>query len=94
MSVVERLNVHYQYAKKKFDEDRIVGLFLAGSQNYGTALDSSDIDTKLIIVPTLEDIYKNKKGDNSTFNIPDGSGEQMSIKDIRCAFSEFKKQNI
>ena len=94
MSVVERLNLHYEYAKQKIEEDRIIGLFLAGSQNYGTALESSDVDTKLLIVPSLNDIYKNKKGESSTFNIPDNSGEQISIKDIRCALNELKKQNL
>lgn len=93
MSVVERLNAHYQHAKTKVDEDRIIGIFLAGSQNYGTALETSDVDTKLLIVPSLEDIYKNKKGDSSTSKLPD-SKEQISIKDIRVALSELKKQNL
>ena len=35
--VIDRLNVHYELAKEKFGEDNIIGLFLAGSQNYGTA---------------------------------------------------------
>lgn len=94
MSVVERLNLHYQYAKEKIGEDRIIGIFLVGSQNYGTSLETSDVDTKLLIVPSLDDIYKNKKGESSTFILPDGSNEQISIKDIRVALSELKKQNI
>lgn len=94
MSVVERLNLHYQYAKEQIDEDRIIGLFLVGSQNYGTATDTSDVDTKLLIVPSLDDIYNNKKGESYTFKIPDGSGEQMVVKDIRCVLKEFRKQNL
>lgn len=93
MSVVERLNTHYQYAKDKIGEDRIIGIFLAGSQNYGTSLETSDVDTKLLIVPSLEDIYRNKKGDSFTSKLPD-SKDQMSIKDIRVALSELKKQNL
>ena len=94
MSVVERLNAHYEYAKTKFDEDRIIGLFLAGSQNYGTALETSDVDSKLLITPTLDDIYANKRGENCTLKMPDDSGEQIAVKDIRCAIAEFKKQNL
>lgn len=94
MSVVERLNIHYQYAKDKIDENRIIGIFLAGSQNYGTSIETSDVDTKLLIVPSLNDIYKNKRGESSTFYLPDESNDQMTIKDIRAAITEFKKQNL
>ncbi len=91
--VIDRMNVHYNYAKKNYNEDNIVGLFLVGSQNYGTDTENSDIDTKLIIAPTLSDIYKNKQGESTTKKIPD-SQEQMSVKDIRTMLSELKKQNV
>ena len=91
--VIDRLNEHYNFAKQNYNEENIIGIFLAGSQNYGTDTETSDVDTKMLITPTLSSIYQNKRGDSKTLKMPD-SNEQISIKDIRCAFSELKKQNI
>ena len=57
--IMEKLNEHYQEALTLFPEDRIVGIFLQGSQNYGLDIEGSDIDTKLIVTPTWEDICFN-----------------------------------
>lgn len=91
--VIDRLNAHYNFAKEKFGEDNIVGLFLVGSQNYGTDIETSDVDTKLIITPTLSDIYEGNSCKNKTYKIPD-SKDQMTVKDIRSFLLELKKQNI
>lgn len=91
--VIDRLNVHYNFAKEKFGEDNIIGLFLVGSQNYGTDVETSDVDTKLIIAPTLSDIYAGNPCKNKTYKIPD-SKDQMTVKDIRSFLSELRKQNI
>ena len=91
--VMDRIQEHYEYASAKFEKENIIGIFLCGSQNYGTDTPTSDVDTKLIVTPTLESIYQNKRGESSTIIFP-GTNEQISIKDIRCVFSEFKKQNI
>ena len=92
--VMDRIQEHYQYATKNFDQDNVIGIFLTGSQNYGTDMPFSDVDTKLLITPTLEDIYHDKKGESSTIKMPDDSNEMISIKDIRTAIYEIKKQNI
>ena len=91
--VMDRVQKHYEYASENYEKNNIIGIFLVGSQNYGTDLETSDVDTKLIITPTLQDIYKNKRGESSTIYLPD-SNEQISVKDIRCVFNEFRKQNI
>ena len=91
--VMDKVQKHYEYASQNFEQDNIVGIFLIGSQNYGTDLPTSDVDTELIVTPTLEEIYQNKQAKSSTITLPD-SNEQIKIKDIRCVFSEFKKQNI
>lgn len=70
----------------------VVGVFLQGSQNYELDYEGSDIDTKAIIVPTLEDIVLNKKP-VSTTHILD-TNEHVDIKDIRLMYECFKKQNI
>ena len=60
-TIMERLQDHYEEALGYFPEERIVGIFLQGSQNYGLQIEGSDVDTKLVITPTFEDIAMNKK---------------------------------
>ena len=51
--ILKRLQEHWDYAVRQgVDPDRIVGVFLYGSQNYGFANSDSDVDSKLIIVPS------------------------------------------
>jgi len=83
----------------KHDFDKVVaqghecvGVFLQGSQNYGLAYEGSDIDTKAIIVPTLEDVILNRKPVSTTLVLD--TDEHIDLKDIRLMFECFKKQNI
>ena len=52
----------------------------------------SDIDTKVIVIPSLEDVVMNKKPISTTHVLP--NNEHLDIKDIRLYFDNFKKQNI
>lgn len=90
--IMDSLKEHYQEALEYFQEDRIVGLFLQGSQNYGLDYEGSDIDTKLIVVPTFKDIAMNKKPVSATHIC--ANDEHIDWKDIRLYIQIFKKQNI
>jgi hypothetical protein len=92
MTTMERVQEHYEEAKTLFSEDRIVGIFLQGSQNYGLELPSSDVDTKLIVVPTFKDIALNNKP-VSTTHIR-ANDEHIDLKDIRLYIETFRKQNL
>ena len=92
MTVRERLEEHFDEALTLFPEDRIVGLFLQGSQNYGLDLPTSDVDTKLIVVPTFKDIALNRKP-MSTTHIR-ANDEHIDLKDIRLYIETFRKQNL
>lgn len=89
--VYKRLREHYEEALKLFPEDRIVGIFLQGSQNYGLDTPASDVDTRLIVVPSFKEIAFNQKS-VSTTHIMD-NGEHMDIKDIRDYLKLCDKQN-
>ena len=91
-TVMERVQEHYEEAKTIFPEDRIVGIFLQGSQNYGLELPTSDVDTKLIVVPTFEDIALNKKPVSTTH--VRANDEHIDFKDIRLYMETFRKQNL
>lgn len=69
-----------------------VGLFLQGSQNYNLHYSNSDVDTKAIVLPSLDDIILNKTPVSTTHIMPDNS--HLDIKDIRVMFNTIKKQNI
>lgn len=90
--IMTRLKEHYAAAAAIIPENRIVGIFLQGSQNYGMATDKSDVDTKCIIVPSLEDIIFNRQPISTTHILP--NDEHIDFKDIRLIFGNFRKQNI
>lgn len=90
--VMRRLQEHYDEAKTLFPEDRIVGVFLQGSQNYGLEVPGSDVDSKCIVLPTLEDICFAKKPVSTTH--VRANDEHIDLKDIRLMFQTFRKQNL
>ena len=91
--IMKRVKEHYDEVCSLGKE--VVAVFLQGSQNY--ELDEyseeymSDIDTKCIILPTLDDIVNGKSPYSSTHVC--ANNEHIDIKDIRVMFDMFKKQN-
>lgn len=90
--IMERLKEHYEEALTIFPKDKILGIFIQGSQNYQLDYIGSDIDTKCIVLPTLEDICLSKKATSYT-HVRDNN-EHIDFKDLRVITGDFKKQNI
>ena len=90
--IMKRMHEHYQRGVELYGESRIVGLFLQGSQNYGLDYEGSDIDTKLILTPTLEDIIFNRRPVSTTHVME--NEEHLDAKDIRLYIQTFRKQNL
>ena len=58
---IERLREHMQeVVNRGYDEERILGIFLYGSQNYGFTTEKSDVDSRVIIFPTFEEFCLQK----------------------------------
>ena len=91
-TTMDRVREHYAEALEHFPEDRIVGIFLQGSQNYKLDLPTSDVDTKLIVVPTFEDIALARQP-VSTTHIR-ANEEHIDFKDVRLYMETFRKQNL
>ncbi len=87
-----RVNEHLKEAQQYFDNDHIVGIFLQGSQNYGTDTEQSDVDSKLIVTPTVRDMMFNKKPTSTTHVMP--NDEHIDFKDVRLYFDTFRQQNL
>ena len=54
--VITKIMNHKEAVLKKYPEYQILGIFLYGSQNYNIATEKSDVDTKAIIIPTVEQL--------------------------------------
>jgi hypothetical protein len=91
-NIMSRLQEHYDEALNHFKEEEIVGIFLQGSQNYEMDYEGSDIDTKLIVVPSFEDICLNRKPVSTTY--VRANEEHTDWKDIRLYMETFRKQNL
>lgn len=92
----EGLVRHIEEFDKHYPNLKLFVIALQGSQNYDLDIYSdeykSDIDTKLLVIPSLEDVVMNKKPISTTHICP--NGEHIDIKDVRLYFDNFKKQNI
>ena len=89
--ISEKLQAHYECACGHFNKDQILGVFLYGSQNYNTDLPTSDVDSKAIYIPTLQELAFDKPV-SVELELP--NGEHCEVKDIREMIKNFKKQNI
>ena len=90
--VMKRMQEHWEDALTFFPEDRIVCLCCQGSTNYGLDTKESDVDTKLIVLPSWEDIVFAKDPISKTYIR--ANEEHIDFKDIRLMFKTFRKQNI
>lgn len=89
-----KMQEHWDYLQSAGYE--VAALFLQGSQNYGTDIYTdeyqSDVDTKAIILPTLDNIVNGDMPLSLTHVMPDNS--HIDIKDIRIMIDMWEKQNI
>lgn len=83
---------HNNEALKFYHDSQIVGIFCQGSPNYGLDFENSDIDTKLILIPTFKDLAFNKKPISTTHILE--NNEHLDAKDLRLYFQTFVKQNL
>lgn len=63
-----------------------------GSMNYGLDNEDSDIDSKLLVIPSLHDLVFNKR-QNHLHEMSD-NGEHVEVKDIALYMKTILKQNI
>lgn len=81
------VQVNSELKSKGFD---VFYIALYGSQNYGIDTETSDIDLKAIIIPTLEQLVRQTKPTSTVFNYEWG---QVEVKDIRNYIESAVKVN-
>lgn len=90
-TTMDAIKEHKKAILKEYAEDQLLGVFLYGSQNYGISTENSDVDTKAILIPSIEDLCLKKPVSRE---IKFDNEEHCEIKDIREMIKMFKKQNI
>ena len=89
--IQEKVNSHYDYVAGLFQEKRVIGAFYRGSANYRLDTEDSDVDTIVLIAPSIEDVVGCAKPIRQTFIT--GEGEHIDIKDFRLFINELRKMN-
>lgn len=92
IDINKRLHEHLLYYVNTYDKDWFV-ICAQGSMNYGMMDEESDVDSKVLVIPSLEDIVLNHKPVNHTLEMPDNQ-EHVDCKDVREYFKIFRKSNI
>lgn len=90
-TTMDRLREHYEEAKTLFPEEKIIGVFLRGSQNYELDYNDSDVDSVCVITPSLNDFVLSKKMVSRTHERE--NKEHIELKDVRLIAQAFMKQN-
>lgn len=83
---------HLDFARTLYESRQIVGIFCQGSTNYGLDIETSDFDSKCIVVPTFKEIALARKPVSTTHFLP--NDEHCDGKDIRLYMETFRKQNL
>ena len=92
MTTMEKLNETWSYCIGIFGADRCIALTLHGSQNYKCDLPESDMDAKLIVAPTWNEIVQCAKPLSETIKGPYGD---VNVTDVRLFIgNNLYKQNF
>lgn len=94
-TVLDRLTEHLVYARWYYSLSDIDWFVIAanGSHNYNTNDQESDIDSYLLVFPTLDQIVFDTKPVSKVLNMR-GSQEYIDIKDVRHFFKILNKGNM
>lgn len=92
LDISKRIHEHALHGINTYNKDWFV-IAAQGSMNYGMMDEESDVDTKLLLIPSLEDLVLNKAAISHTLEMPDNA-EHVDCKDVRDYFKIFRKSNI
>lgn len=92
--IKKRIFAHYKRAIEHYGEENVLGVFLYGSQNYDCDLETSDVDTKCILLPDLYHLALHPYKTTHLF-IPreEGEDEVCECMTIQHMVANWKKQN-
>lgn len=93
-NVLRRVFEHAEFVNKQYESTHTrFFTALQGSQNYGLDDAESDVDTKTLVIPKVQDLILNKSRVSTTLLV-EPTIEHADVKDMREMFNCFAKQNI
>ncbi len=87
-----RRKLDYLIEEEKYNKERVLGIFLYGSQNYNLDTEKSDVDALAIVLPSFSDFCLGKQIVSKEIVLPDNS--HVLVKDLTSFRNEILKQNI
>ena len=82
----------YLIDEEEYNEERVLGIFLYGSQNYNLDTEKSDIDALAIVLPSFSDFCLGNQTVSKEIVLSDNS--HVLVKDLTSFRNEILKQNI
>ena len=99
VSIRQRLKEHLEeviatsaYISQENADTAFFIIAVNGSHNYNLATKKSDIDSKLLLIPNLDNLIWNKSA--NYLHVMSDNGEHVEVKDIRHYMATILKQNI
>ena len=99
VSIRQRLKEHLEeviatsaYISQENADTAFFIIAVNGSHNYNLATENSDIDSKLLLIPNLDNLIWNKSA--NYLHVMSDNGEHVEVKDIRHYMATILKQNI
>ena len=86
-----KVKEHYVAATQLIPDNYIISVTCQGSQNYGLDYEASDIDTRCIFVPSIENLILNNIS-SKTHILP--NNEHIDFHSVKHIVDIFLKQNI
>jgi len=90
--VIEKMQMHYEMATKIVPKEQIIGVFLRGSQNYGLEIETSDVDTLCLVVPSVEELVRAERPLSEEVLVGEDGGH-ITFMDIRDFVKKLMSQN-
>lgn len=89
---IETVRGHFDTAAEKYGKNNVWATMLYGSQNYSMATETSDVDTKTMLFPTVKATVLGKKMNATDLVYTDGS--LVGVRDYRDMFDLFMRGNV
>ena len=89
--ILAQIERHVGDATTHYPKERMIGCFYQGSGNYGLDYENSDVDTKFIILPSIDDLISAQRDSWCSVR---HNNEHTDFKDVRLMFDLLIRQNM
>ena len=80
MSNIDSLMADVRFVEDKYPNYDVLGAFLYGSQNYNLDTENSDVDSIIVIIPSIKSLFYEKEV-STTYEMED---HHIVVKDLKA----------